>query len=103
MGNTSSDPIDHARTTRQHAGETMKNGNNAPGLVLMALGVVAVVVAMATSASGDNGAAGIAVVVAVVLLVAGGLWLMVAHRVVRQRELRWAADHPEAVVQPPAS
>ena len=26
MPNTSEDPVDHARTTRQHAGETMKDG-----------------------------------------------------------------------------
>jgi len=41
MADSISDPIDHARTTRQHAGETMKNGTNSPGLVLVAIGVVA--------------------------------------------------------------
>jgi protein-S-isoprenylcysteine O-methyltransferase Ste14 len=103
MGNTSSDPVDHARTTRQHAGETMKNGYNAPGLILMALGVVALVVSMATFASGEAVAGGASAVIAVALLAVGGTWLAIAHRRVRQRELQWAAHHPEADLQPPAS
>lgn len=103
MGNTSRDPVDHARTTRQHAGETMKNGYNAPGLILVAVGVLATVVAMATFASGESGAGTVSTITAIVVLAAGGLWLMIAHRQVRQRELHWAADHPEADVQPPAS
>lgn len=103
MGNTSSDPVDHARTTRQHAGETMKNGYNAPGLILIAVGIVAFVVAMATFASGDSGPGVVSAVLAAVLAVSGGLWLALAHRRVRRAELQWAADHPEADVQPPAS
>jgi hypothetical protein len=31
------DPVDHARTTRQPAGESMKNGANAPGLAGVAV------------------------------------------------------------------
>lgn len=103
MGNTSSDPIDHARTTRQHAGETMKNGYNAPGLIMIAVGVVAFVVAMATFASGENGPGAVAAAITAVLVVSGGIWLALAHRRVRRDELQWAADHPEADVQPPAS
>lgn len=103
MGNTSSDPVDHARTTRQHAGETMKNGFNAPGLIMVAVGVVAFVVAMATFASGGSGPGIAAAAVAAVLVIGGGLWLAIAHRRVRQKELQWAADHPEVDVQPPAS
>lgn len=103
MGNTSRDPIDHARTTRQHAGESMKNGHNAPGLILMAVGVVAIVVAMASFATGNSGPGVIAAVLAVVLFGAGGVWVMIVHRRVRRRELQWAARHPEADVQPPAS
>jgi protein-S-isoprenylcysteine O-methyltransferase Ste14 len=103
MGNTSRDPVDHARTTRQHAGETMKNGYNAPGLILMAVGVVALVVAMAALASGESTAGVVSAVVAVVLSTVGALWVAFAHRRVRRRELQWAAAHPEADVQPPAS
>lgn len=34
-------PVDHARTTRQHAGETLKNTANIPGLIAVVVGVVA--------------------------------------------------------------
>jgi hypothetical protein len=37
MGDTSNDPVDHSRTTRRHAGETIKNGVNAPGLLIVAV------------------------------------------------------------------
>jgi protein-S-isoprenylcysteine O-methyltransferase Ste14 len=103
MGNTSRDPIDHARTTRQHAGETMKNGYNVPGLVLMAVGVVALVISMAAFATGHSTEGSVAATVAAVLLLGGGLWLMLTHRRVRRRELQWAAHHPDADLHPPAS
>jgi hypothetical protein len=32
-------PVDHERTTRQHAGESLKNGANAPGLAGLAVAV----------------------------------------------------------------
>ena len=33
MGDTAEDPVDHARTTRPHAGESMKDTANMPALV----------------------------------------------------------------------
>jgi protein-S-isoprenylcysteine O-methyltransferase Ste14 len=103
MGDTSEDPIDHARTTRQHAGETMKNGANAPGLVLSAVAIVSLVVALAAFATGNSGAGSVAVAVAVVLAILGGGWLFVSHRRVRQKEIHWAAAHPSADARPPTS
>ena len=103
MGDTSSDPIDHARTTRQHAGETMKNGANAPGLILIAVGVVALVLAMAAFAYGNSDTGVVSAAVAVVALASGGGWLYVAHRRVRQRELQWHDEHSPEPPQPPAS
>lgn len=103
MGDDSEDPIDHARTTRQHAGETMKNGTNAPGLVILALGVMAMVFGLAAFASGAATAGSIAAVIAVCAYVVGGAWLFVTHRRVRQQELRWAAERPHAEAPPPAS
>ena len=52
MDNPRRDPVDHERSTRQHAGESMKNGANAPGLAGVAVAVVALIVglfALATS------------------------------------------------------
>ena len=103
MGDTSHDPVDHARTTRQHAGETMKNGVNAPGLVTMAVGVVALVVGLASFASGNVATGAVCAGIAVLAWIVGGSWLWLTHRRVRQQELRWAEQHPHAEAQPPTS
>ena len=103
MGDTSNDPVDHSRTTRQHAGETMKNGFNAPGLILMAVAILSMVLALASFATGHSSPGLAATAVAAVALFAGGGWLYVAHRQVREQEVRWLAANPEADAQPPAS
>ena len=46
MGDTARDPIDHHRTTQPLGGETMKNTAKTPGLVLVAVAVVAFVVCL---------------------------------------------------------
>jgi hypothetical protein len=103
MGDTSKDPVDHARTTRQHAGETMKNGVNAPGLILLAIAVVAMVVSLATFASGHSSVGVTAAVVAVVAAAVGGGWVYLVHMRVRRKEARWLAEHPQAHAEPPTS
>lgn len=103
MGDDSKDPIDHARTTRQHAGETMKNGANAPALVIIALGVMAMVFGLAALATGASTAGTVGATIAVIAYVVGGIWLFVAHRRVREQELRWADENPHAEAQPPTS
>lgn len=96
MGDTSKDPVDHARTTRPHAGESMKNGSNAPGLVAMAVGIVALVVGLFLAGTGHVAFGAVGIAVAVLLLAGGGAWLARTHRQVQQQERRWLADHPEA-------
>lgn len=103
MADSISDPIDHARTTRQHAGETMKNGTNSPGLVLVAIGVVALVVGLYGLAVGSTVGALSGIGLAVMLGSAGLTWVLLAHREVRKDERRWHAAHPEQSLQPPAS
>jgi tetrahydromethanopterin S-methyltransferase subunit C len=103
MDRQETDPVDHARTVRKHAGESMKYGPNGFGLILIAIGVVAVVVCLAAFALGNVGAGGVAVVVAAVAFVAGGAWLGLMHRRVRIMEERYAADHPGAKSEPPTS
>lgn len=103
MGDTHVDPVDHSRTTRQHAGETMKNGHNAPGLVLAALGIVAFFIGLAAFAYGRSSVGTVCVSVAVVVAIAGGGWLFLSHRRVRHQELRRAELHPSAEAPPPTS
>lgn len=103
MPNTSEDPVDHARTTRQHAGETMKDGTNAPGLIGVALGVIALCAALFAFAAGYQVSGTILAVVAVAAGLAGSVWLAVRHRRVRDTERRWRADNPGAPAEPPTS
>jgi membrane associated rhomboid family serine protease len=74
----------------------MKNGLNAPGLVSMAIAVAAMVIGLTALAAGNPQPGAIAIAVAVVAAVVGGLWMFIAHRRVRGRELRGAAKHPMA-------
>ena len=100
MGDTAEDPVDHARTTRQNAGESMKNGYNAPGLILVGLGVVSVFVALFGFAT-RHASVGIGVAVLAALLFVGGLgWVLLVHRRVRQRHGEWLRAHPGADPQP---
>ncbi|OBA58771.1 hypothetical protein A5647_20235 [Mycobacterium sp. 1100029.7] len=96
-------PVDHARTTRQHAGETMKNRANAPGLVAVALGVVALVLGLYAFASHHATIGVVAVVLAVVVGLAGSIWLAYAHRKVRRAELQLEAMNPGVPAPPPSS
>lgn len=85
MGDTANDPVDHARTTRKYAGETMKNTRSTPGLAASALAVLALVVGLYLFGIGRTGAGVIAIVIAAVAGAAGAAWLMSTHRrVVRE-------------------
>ncbi len=103
MPDLSQDPVDHARTTRQHAGESMKNGVNAPGLIAVGVGVVALVAGLYAFASGHEIAGAVAVALAVLHSGAGVGWLAVAHRRVRETERRWHAEHPGEPYESPTS
>ncbi|MDH6242863.1 hypothetical protein [Mycobacterium sp. OTB74] len=83
MEGQKSDPVDHARTTRKHAGESMKYGANGLGLILIAIGVVAVLVSLSTVAVGQSLVGGVAALVALIAFVAGAVWLGSMHRRVR--------------------
>lgn len=103
MPDTSHDPVDHARTTRQHAGETMKAGHNAPGLIGVGLGVLSLVIGLYLFASGMT-TGGIVGVVVAVLLIGGGLfWLARMHRKVQWEQRDWHAKNPDEHYEPPTS
>ena len=103
MPDTSRDPVDHARTYRQHAGETMKAGINGPGLIAVGLGVLSLVVGLFAFANGSR-TTGIVAVVIVAMLGGGGLaWLALSHCKVRDKQQDWHWEHPEAPYEPPTS
>nr|WP_187689000.1 hypothetical protein [Nocardia wallacei] len=77
---------DDARTTRSHAGEGLEDGYNVPGIVLCALGIVAMALALTAAGYGFAGWAVVAGVVAAVCGVAGVAWLLLEHRRVKAKE-----------------
>ena len=68
MPDNSRDPVDHSRAARQHAGETMKAGVNAPGLIATGVGVVAFFFGLAAFATGEPVFGIVGVVLAVLLV-----------------------------------
>lgn len=93
MGDTSNDPIDHHRTTQPLAGETMKNTAKMPGLLLVAIAVVAFVVCLASFA---ERAVGVGIGAAIVMLLTAGAalaWLTMEARRVREVQRDWRRTH----------
>lgn len=103
MDHSKIDPIDHDRTTRKHAGETMKDGANAPGLVAVAVGILTLVVGLFFLATGNALVGWVALVLAVTIGVGGLSWLAYAHRRVRKAEQRLYAETFDQPAPPPAS
>ncbi len=98
-----SDPVDHERTFRQHAGESLIYGANAPGLAGAAVAVVAVVVGLFSFATVHVLAGATAAILAAALGVASVAWLARTHRQVRDAELRWHAENSDEPAPPPSS
>ncbi|CAN5484034.1 protein UsfY [soil metagenome] len=103
MGNKAEDPVDHARTTRKHAGQNMKNTAAFPALIAIGLGAVAVFGALFAFASGNATPGVVLVVVALLLMLGGFSWLARERRRVRRVEAEYVAQHPDAQWQTPSS
>lgn len=97
------DPVDHSRTTRPHAGETMKDTKEMPGLIVIGVALVSFVGALAAHATSHHSTGIMLGSISAALLAVGLVWLAVEHRRVRGIEERWYAEHPEAYRQRPSS
>ncbi|ORB56489.1 hypothetical protein BST43_13555 [Mycobacteroides saopaulense] len=86
MRETANDPVDHARTFRPHAGESLKDRAAWPGLILIALGVIAVVLGLAAAAYQFYGWTLIGGAAALIFFLLGWLWLHIERRRVRRME-----------------
>lgn len=95
MANTHRDPIDHFRTTHQHAGESLIDAYCWPGLLSIALGVISLIGCLASVAYNHHEYTLMTGVVAVLAMVFGALWIALEHRRVRQMENRWLAEHSD--------
>ncbi|WP_407688723.1 hypothetical protein [Mycobacterium sp. HUMS_1102779] len=97
------DPIDYARTTRRHAGETVNHGANVPGLIIGAVAVVALTVGIYALAAGSAVVGLVALVLAALSGAVSALWLMRTHRAVRTAEVRRHAAGSDEPPPPPTS
>jgi uncharacterized membrane protein len=103
VDHTENTPVDVERTTRAHAGQAMKDGHNVPGLVGVAIGVIALVVGLFLMATGQESRGLAAMVVAAVSAAVGIGWLIHTHRGVRRAELDWYEKNSDEPAPPPAS
>jgi hypothetical protein len=97
------DPVDHARTTRPHAGESMKDNKIMPGLIVIGVALVLFVSCLAAFATSHHGTGVVLASLAGLGFVVGGGWLLIEHLRVRRIEDRWHAEHPDALRQRPSS
>ena len=93
MGDTWDDPIDQHRTTRPRAGESMKSLVKTPGLLLLAVGVVATVVCLASFAQRQVTVGIGAIAVALLATGAGFAWLGMESRRIRHVQREWKSVH----------
>lgn len=103
MGDTYRDPIDHLRTTRPLAGESLIDVLHWPGYLLIVAGVIGGCASLAAFGSGHHNEGMTAGVTAIAITVVGLVWLAVEHRRIRRLCERWYSEHPEVIRQRPAS
>ena len=97
------DPIDHARTTRPHAGESMNDNKIMPGLVVIGVTLVLFVSRLAAFATSHQDVGLTLASLAGAGFIIGAGWLLVEDLRVRCIEEHWYAEHPDAQRQRPSS
>lgn len=97
------DPVDHARTTRPHAGESMKDNVIMPALILIFVGLVLFVGTLAAFATGHPDVGLTVGTLSAAGFLIGSMWLALEHMRVRRIEDRWYTDHPGVMRQRPSS
>ncbi|MGV0741571.1 protein UsfY [Mycolicibacterium sp. XJ870] len=97
------DPVDHARTTRPHAGESMKDNVIMPALILIGVALVMFVGSLAAFATGHPDVGLTIGSLSAAGFLVGSVWLALEHMRVRRIEERWYAEHPGVMKQRPSS
>lgn len=90
------DPVDHARTTQPHAGESFIDTLWLPGLGLIMLGTVTIAGFIAATAYGRAEMQLPLGFIAGALVTAGALLIALEHHRVKKVERRWLAEHPDS-------
>ncbi|MGB9227563.1 MAG: protein UsfY [Mycobacterium sp.] len=95
MGDTYRDPVDHLRTTRPLAGESLIDVLHWPGYLLIVAGLIGGVASLSAFGTGHSTEGMIAGVVGISAATIGVIWLSIEHRRIRRIADRWYAEHPE--------
>ncbi|GGK32745.1 hypothetical protein [Nocardia camponoti] len=85
---------DHARTTRQYAGEAFEDTMNWPGLVLIGVGLVFVAATLTAAGYGFAGWALIAGILCGICLVGGIGLVALEHRHIRTKDKNEMCEWP---------
>lgn len=90
------DPVDHVRTTFQHAGESFIDTLWWPGLILIGVGTALIAGTVAATAYGNRDLSLVLGLIAGALVTAGALLITVEHQRVKRVERQWRTEHPES-------
>jgi hypothetical protein len=101
--NISNDPVDHHRTSRPLVGQTLKSPAKEPGLLLMAVGLVAYGICLNSLAHRQIEAGVTAALISLVAAATGGIWLCREARRVRKLENDYNAKKVVELVQASAA
>lgn len=99
MGDTFRDPVDHLRTTRPLAGQSLIDVLHWPGYLFVVAGLIFGGGSLAGFASGHDSQGLASGLAAGALTIVGLIWLAIEHRRIRRIADRWYAEHPEVVRQ----
>ena len=89
------DPVDHARTTQPHAGESFIDTLWLPGLLLIGVGTALIAGTVAATAYGNQRVSVVLGLVAGALVTAGAMLVALEHHRVKRVEQRWLAEHSD--------
>lgn len=84
---------DHSGSSRPHAGESIVDGRNMPGLILVGIAVMGVALTLSAAGVGSIGLAIVGAVVTVICLLAGTAWVLGEHVRVKHHEGLGFHDH----------
>jgi hypothetical protein len=87
------DPIDHFRTTQQHAGESFIDIYCWPGLLSIALGLMSLIGCVAAAAYHHSEWLLTTGIVGAMAIAGGIAWLIVEHHRVLRIETLWHTEH----------
>lgn len=77
---------DSTRTTRPHAGESLEDTRNWPGLVLAGIGIIMVALTLTAAGYGFEGWAVLGAIVSVLCLGIGAALMVIEHRRIKALE-----------------